>query len=245
MKGKTSDDLAVTLPFAEEAGEALKDQGGDIPLPEADVFPKYRLTLKRLIELGETPGCPGCKSVGTSKQRRHTLECKTRFKDLLASKDKEQVVEQVTSDATADKKASLSDEEKDLFGEGDEDLDISSFSESPAPMEKPSPDHSLAAAEAGRDSLLDTEEKEESPRAPIACDEPEDSDHESPNQAMPSAYGAAAGQPLAAVWAARSSKEPALGCSWGALSCGGLLLFAPASWLARCWCTERSRWPGI
>ena len=47
--------------------------------PAADSLPKYRLTLKRLVEHGVTPGCKGCESVGTKVQRKHTPECKQRF----------------------------------------------------------------------------------------------------------------------------------------------------------------------
>ena len=81
--GRSSLPSSSQLPFAEEAGEALAEREEDFAPPAADSLPKYQLTLRRLVEYGVTPGCKGCESVGTKKQRKHTLECRKRFSKIL------------------------------------------------------------------------------------------------------------------------------------------------------------------
>ena len=71
----------ITLPFEEEV------RGYLAPKPALDIKPPpirspYRLTLNRLVKFGETPGCKGCRSIGTERVVPHSAECKERFAKL-------------------------------------------------------------------------------------------------------------------------------------------------------------------
>ena len=60
------------------------DEDEQAPIP--DLIPhlephrtQFKITLNRLIEYGETPGCEACKDF----KGVHTAECRERFEDLL------------------------------------------------------------------------------------------------------------------------------------------------------------------
>ena len=72
----------LVLPFADEAGEDLPKELSTAPKP-AKITSNYRLSLTRLVKYGETPGCPGCKAIGTSNTKSHNEECKKRFSEIL------------------------------------------------------------------------------------------------------------------------------------------------------------------
>ena len=71
----------IPLPFSDEAGE-----GDPQPFPlvtPAPLIPRFKITLNRICEHCETPGCSGCATSGTEYPKPHTAECRARFANLL------------------------------------------------------------------------------------------------------------------------------------------------------------------
>ena len=71
----------IPLPFSAEAGE-----GDPQPFPlvmPGPLVPRFKITLNRVCEHGETPGCIRCTTSGTDNPKPHSAECRARFADLL------------------------------------------------------------------------------------------------------------------------------------------------------------------
>jgi len=71
---------AQPLPFAIDAGEVEIKDTLDVG-KHAPAAPRFRITLKRLVEYEATPGCKACEEV--SDTRPHSAACRTRFRGLL------------------------------------------------------------------------------------------------------------------------------------------------------------------
>ena len=91
----------LILPFQDEIDANLPTASHGPPeLPP--IAPKYKLSLNRLVKYGETPGCKGCRSLGTPNLKPHSPECKERFSKIFAKTPAELSVAPESDEPPAD-----------------------------------------------------------------------------------------------------------------------------------------------